>query len=161
MLEIACNTSPIQYLHQLDRLELIHELFGSIVVPPAVKAELNAGRDQGVSLPRLDALDWIRLSSSVSIPPLLIQFQLGSGELEVLALAAQRPTILPVLDDGRARKCARALGLPVMGTIGLLMAAKWRGLIGQLKPELEGLRRLGFRFASSLGATLLREVGEL
>ncbi len=43
MPEVICNTSPSQYLHQIDQLNIIPALVGSIIVPPAVLVELDAG----------------------------------------------------------------------------------------------------------------------
>jgi predicted nucleic acid-binding protein len=57
--EVICNTSPLQYLHQLDRLELLHLLAGRVVVPPAVIDELAVGKANGVAVPEPLTLDWI------------------------------------------------------------------------------------------------------
>lgn len=51
MPEIICNTSPIQYLHQLRVLHLLEALAGQVTVPTAVVDELAAGRRLGISLP--------------------------------------------------------------------------------------------------------------
>ena len=51
MPEVICNTSPLQYLHQLDLLDVLQAFTDHIIVPPAVVHELAAGRAQGVNLP--------------------------------------------------------------------------------------------------------------
>lgn len=89
MPEIICNTSPLQYLHQLDVLHVLRELVKTITVPPAVQQELETGRRLGLNLPDLQTLDWIvvrRPSSSVALP---LVTDLGSGERKVLALALE------------------------------------------------------------------------
>ena len=51
---VICNTSPIFYLHRLGQLELLHMLYGRILVPEAVLEELKAGRDQGEDVPNIE-----------------------------------------------------------------------------------------------------------
>jgi len=51
--EVICNTSPLQYLHQIGQLQLLPALAGHITVPPAVLEELAAGQAQGLNLPDL------------------------------------------------------------------------------------------------------------
>ena len=50
MAEAICDTSALQYLHQLGRLDVLHRLIGQIIVPPAVVDELAAGRALGLNL---------------------------------------------------------------------------------------------------------------
>jgi len=55
--EVICNTSPLQYLYQLDMLPVFRALTEGVIVPPAVLHELAIGRAQGVSLPDPTVLD--------------------------------------------------------------------------------------------------------
>jgi len=48
--EVICDTSPIQYLYQIGHLELLVQLAGQVIVPPAVVRELEAGKERGVEL---------------------------------------------------------------------------------------------------------------
>ncbi|MBI5649279.1 MAG: hypothetical protein HZC40_02350 [Chloroflexi bacterium] len=59
MADVICNTSPIQYLHQLELLHVLPALVTQVIVPPAVIEELNVGRAAGVNLPDLTKLDWV------------------------------------------------------------------------------------------------------
>jgi uncharacterized protein len=56
MREVVSNTSPLQYLYQLDLLDLLPSVYGEITIPRAVMREVEAGRLLGVALPVLDAL---------------------------------------------------------------------------------------------------------
>jgi hypothetical protein len=49
--EVICNTSPLQYLHQLELLHILPALAGRVTVPPAVLDEISAGQALGVNLP--------------------------------------------------------------------------------------------------------------
>lgn len=65
MREIICNTSPIQYLHQLGLLHVLPAIARSVKVPPAVIEELNIGRRLGLNLPDLAAKDAIPVLDDV------------------------------------------------------------------------------------------------
>jgi len=49
--EFICNTSPLQYLHQLGRLEVLLALTGRVIIPPAVAEELSKGGAAGWDVP--------------------------------------------------------------------------------------------------------------
>ena len=92
--------------------------------------------------------------------PFVLATTLGDGEREALALAVETPNSLLIMDDGRARRIGRLLGLTMTGTVGILARAKREGLIPQLAPMLEQLEHLGFRLSAEAKATALRLVGE-
>lgn len=66
MPKIICNTSPLQYLHQLKQLHLMPSLAGRIIIPPAVVDEIAAGIAWGIDLPDLQALDWLDIQPPLS-----------------------------------------------------------------------------------------------
>ncbi len=66
MPDIVCNTSPLQYLHQLGLLDTVKTLVGQWIVPPAVVAELAEGRARGVDLPNLGELNWVTIRTPLS-----------------------------------------------------------------------------------------------
>ncbi len=160
MSEIICNTSPLQYLHQLGLLDAVRAIVGQMIVPPAVVAELEEGRFRGVDLPELHKLDWvlIRTPQSRTFVPLVTD--LGSGETEVLMLALEAPEATVVLDDALARQLAEVLGLRLTGTLGLLLDAKQAGLVPALTPVLDQLQALRFRLAPHTRAAVLKLAGE-
>ena len=82
------------------------------------------------------------------------------GEAEALSLAKSRPGSLLVVDDLRARRIAVQLALRHTGTLGILGMAKRSGLIAEVAPEVERLRRAGFRLTTALVTEFLRRLGE-
>jgi uncharacterized protein len=65
------------------------------------------------------------------------------------------------MDEAAGRAIAASLGIPVMGTVGVLVVAKQSGLIPHLKPVLERLRNPGgFRLSAALFQHALTLVGE-
>jgi predicted nucleic acid-binding protein len=143
--DVIVNTSPLQYLHQIGQLDLFPKLFGRIIVPEAVIAELAAGRRLGVSLPIPEALGWIDRRSPASPVGGLLSWDLGSGESAVLSLALEHPGSWIVLDDKLARQAAVHLNLPLLGTAGILLRAKRAGHLDAVRPALNQLAALGFR----------------
>src|SRR6266487_4860039 len=110
MPEVISNTSPLQYLHQLGQLHLLPEFYGQVLIPQAVAEELEAGLRDGVPVPIITNHPWIRVER-VAAAPWPLPRDIHRGEAEVLALAAQHPDSLLLIDDGQARQHARALGL--------------------------------------------------
>ena len=87
-------------------------------------------------------------------------FLLGDGESEALALARQQPTDVILLDEARAVRCAREMGVPVLRTVGLLLQAKTQGHLASVQPALDQLRIAGFRLSESVYQAALRHTNE-
>ena len=147
MPDAICNTSPLQYLHQIGYLDLLPQLAGCVVVPNAVCDELHAGLAQGIELPNVTALPWIHRKDPISAPALPLAADLGPGESAVLALALETPGSSVILDDTLGRRAAELLGIPFTGTLGLLLSAKEKNLIAAVAPILDHLTELRFRLS--------------
>lgn len=160
MPEVISNTSPLQYLHQLDLLHLLPALAGRIVVAPAVQEELAAGQSLGISLPDLERLDWVTIRRPVSRTAAPLIYDLGSGEAETLMLALESPGSVAILDDALARRVAEVLEISFMGTLGVLLDAKQAGLVPEVRPLLDGLQALRFRLSAQTRSAVLRRAGE-
>ena len=152
---VICNTSPLQYLHQVDLLHLLPTLFGSAQAPPAVAAELAEGGRRGIRVPELAEISWMTVRPVRDRTLLPLGTSLGNGEKEVLALGLETPDHLIVLDDRNARRHAKAAGLETTGTLGILVLAKEQGIIDTVRPILDRLQELQFRVdAGTLKAVL-------
>ncbi|MBI4585189.1 MAG: DUF3368 domain-containing protein [Planctomycetes bacterium] len=160
MREVFCNTSPLQYLHQLDQLPVLWTLARRIIVPPAVVEELSAGISKGLNLPRLTSFEWVEVRAPRSLAAVPLVSDLGPGETQVLALALESSEPLALLDDALARRVAVSLGIAVEGTLGLLLDAKRAGLLPSLGLFLDRLQSLGFRLDSRTRGAVLRLAGE-
>ena len=153
------NTSPLYYLHQLRQLPLLHQLYGRLLVPAAVQTELERGEKGGYSVPDLAQFPWLEV---VEVhPDRFPSHGLGDGEWHALALAFQRrPDSLVILDERAARQLAHTLGLPVVGTVGVLVQAKRQGHLERVAPCLEALVQARFRLHPSVAAKALQLAGE-
>lgn len=65
-----------------------------------------------------------------------------------------------ILDDRPARRLALGLGLPVVGTVGILLRAKQTGLIPSVRPLVEKLLDVGFRLSPAIRDKVLRDARE-
>ena len=119
MPEVVCNTSPLQYLHQIGQLSILPALAGSTIVPPAVLVELDAGVALGLDLPQPENLKWVKIQAPISAIAVSLITDLGPGESQVLMLALEMPGSVALLDDALARRVAMAKGIPIKGTPGI------------------------------------------
>lgn len=161
MASVISNTSPLQYLHQLGLLELLHSLSGQVLVPQAVVVELQVGRDSGIDVPDPTRIEWIQVKDPAAGPALRLVVDMGPGESAVLALALETHDVIAVLDDALARATAEHLGLPVVGTLGILVQAKKRGLVPAVRPLLDRLEALRFRVSARTRESILKRAGEV
>ncbi|MBA3945989.1 MAG: DUF3368 domain-containing protein [Herpetosiphonaceae bacterium] len=82
------------------------------------------------------------------------------GESEAISLALELQARLVILDDRPARRLAQALHLPVIGTIGILVAAKRRNFLPAVRPSLDALVQHNFRISQRLYEQVLFDVKE-
>ena len=160
MPDVICNTSPLQYLHQIGQLELLPKLVARITVPTAVAQELAEGRRRGLDLPIPEALAWVDLCTPSSEKVVRLVADLGPGETGVLLLALERTNPVAILDDALARRHAEFLGIALTGTLGILLDAKRRGLVPAVTPLVDDLQRLGFRLSEGTRSAVLQMAGE-
>lgn len=92
---------------------------------------------------------------------MIAAWDLGEGEAGVLGYAIRHPGWKAIIDDGAARRCARALGIPHLGTLGVILRARQSGLIAAAAPLLRALRIEGIRLDDAvIRAALAATSGE-
>ncbi|MBV9467712.1 MAG: DUF3368 domain-containing protein [Abitibacteriaceae bacterium] len=149
---VVSNASPLIALAQISQLGLLEQLFRTVTVPPAVVREVAPS----VTLPV-----WITEQPlTQAIGPQILGASLGAGESEAISLALETQVRWLLLDERAARRLADALGLPVIGTLGILLAAKQRNLLPLVRPSLDALLQHDFRIAPALYDQILLDAGE-
>ena len=157
------NSTPIILLAGINRLDLLFKLYEKIVIPEAVYEEVTAKYDSASRVVS-DHPNWLTVEKAPELPQQyrrLISAKLHAGEIEVMSLALSSDADVAVLDDNAARKTAKFFGLPVTGTLGLLMRAKDRGFVPEVRPLVDDLRASGFRINDEVVAAVLAIVHEL
>jgi predicted nucleic acid-binding protein len=162
---VIADSSALIHLAAIDRLELLRDFYGTVVVPEAVWRESVL---QGVGRPGVDRIEearhqgWIEVTEVTELHlRLSLTQRLDDGEAEVIALAIERQASLVLLDESEARWMAGLFGVPKTGVIGVLIRARQEGRIPSLRTELDNLRsRAGFWIEQKLYRKALAAVGE-
>ena len=98
------------------------------------------------------------MSNRAAVEVLLAE--LDPGEAEAIVLAQEIGARWLIVDNREPRVLARRLGLSVVGTAGLLVEAKKRGLIPECRSAIQELLARGFRLAPGVVNAALRAAGE-
>lgn len=150
---VLSNTSPIHYLILIGEVDILPELFGRVLIPSAVNAELRAqGAPEAVRIWMSRSTDWLDIGSVSSslARELSLSSKIDPGEREAIALASEFASPLLLIDDREGRRVAEEVGIRVVGTLGLLDRADAAGLIADLPTAVTRLRASGFRIAPAL-----------
>ena len=154
-MNVVCNTSPLLVLAKIQRLDLLTQLYARLVIPEAVLDEIGAKADDAAAqIQALVATPRVTVQRATPQTRAGLPVDLGAGEREAIALALETAADLVVLDDQAGRRLARARGLQVTGTVGVLVEARARGLLPALRPELDRLRAAGLWLAEAFDQRL-------
>ena len=140
---IAANASPLICLSKSAMADLLPALFSEIFVPEQVIEEIRAGCKNDPSAEILLQYRWIRRVGNIAIPPAISTWDLGGGESSVMAYTLADPRCWAAIDDRQARRCADSMGCRHIGTVGLILLAKKRGVIRSVREALDGLQKAG------------------
>jgi predicted nucleic acid-binding protein len=157
---IVVNASPLIVLFKAGLSDLLPQLFTDIIVPGAVWNEILAGGATDAAARAWPTTAWLRRIDVPAIPSIILAWDLGPGESEVLSLALDTSGARAVIDDAAARSCAATLRVPVLGTGGILVLAKQRGLIDSVFASLAELRRAGLWLSGHITEMLIKMAGE-
>lgn len=156
---IVSNAGPLIALSRIERLDILFGLYGTITVPAAVFAELTRnltmpGATEIGTAPQIQVIS-VRNQREVS----RLLFWLDEGESEAIVLAQELQTSL-LIDERKARGIASVLGIPLTGTVGVLLEAKRSGHVSQIRPLLDDLLGAGVRLSPRLYLSALTLAGE-
>ncbi|MCB0078840.1 MAG: DUF3368 domain-containing protein [Anaerolineales bacterium] len=156
---VISNTTPIIALTLTNQLHLLRTLYGEVLIPTAVEAELLAGGVRA-GAKEIRATDFIRAVDLTDPRRAALLSDLDRGEAEVIALALERDADLVIIDERLGRRHAKRLGLTITGVVGLLIKAKQLGHIAHVAPLIAQMRQRGIRFADALVAQALQMADE-
>jgi predicted nucleic acid-binding protein len=158
---VVSDTSPITSLAAIDQLDLLRQLFETVIVPEAVYRELTdlPGQPGGNEV---QVLPWIRVES-VSDPAQVASLlqELDLGEAEAIVLATELVADVVLMDERIGRTVAKRLGCKAIGTVGILLAAKQQSLLPEVRPVLDAMiDRARFRISTALYQAIVAAAGE-
>ena len=154
------DTSPLFILSRTGELRLLQLAAERVVLPAAVHHEIAAYGPDDPTVRAITATPWLEVVPSPPVPQHVQAFDLGAGESEVIAWALAHPGCEAMIDDLDARRHAASLGIAVVGSIGLVLRAKQRGVLTRVRPVLEALRRSGLYLSEPVLDQVLASVGE-
>ena len=135
---VAVNYSPLITLFRSGLHPLLPQLFPDLVVPEAVWTEVVSSTYDDPATRGLPESAWARREQT-PISADIVAWNLGAGETAVLSFVQYNSGYTAIVNDRAARRCARVLRIPILGTAGVVVLAKRRGLINSVE---DGLRRL-------------------
>ncbi len=153
---VVSNTTPLISLVGVGLLELLPQLYASVLIPEIVRQEYQAGAKPAD--PDLATLSWVVIMPVVAEPALLKILDAGEAAAITLATATNARAIL--LDEADGRTMALRRRLPVVGTIAAILRAKQAGLIPFVKPVVDAMVAQGRHIGTRLRAEALRVAGE-
>jgi len=151
---VVSDTSPITALLTIQKIELLHQLYGEVKIPPAVAKELLNYHN---ALP--DFVQTAPVGDSLLLEQL--KHQLDPGEAEAIVLAKKLHADLLLIDEALGRKAARHEHLPVIGLMGVLLIAKKKGLVASIRNLIEQLEtEAGFYLSRQVKEKVIAAAGE-
>lgn len=148
---VIADTSCLIVLTKINELDLLNLLYKNIVTTKEVAKEFDE------PLPT-----WITLNEiSDKHVQQLLELQVDAGEASAIAFALETDDCTIILDDFKARKLAKKLGLKITGTIGIVVKAKQKGVIPSIKPYLEKIRNANFYLSAEIELQALKLAKEV
>jgi predicted nucleic acid-binding protein len=149
---VIVDSSPLIILFKARLEWVLPKLFDEIIVPDTVRREIDDSLPDDPARTNLPNAAWAKYDEGSEVVPLT---SLGAGESSVISSALRIGEAKVVLDDAAARNQARALGLKVIGTGGLLVLGKRSGVIDSFDDAIEAVVRSGL-WINSTTVELLR-----
>ena len=147
---------------QVERFDLLQQLFGGIYIPQAVYDEaVVKGREEGGAKREVSTATWIKTVSvkdRLAVDVLLDEMDLGEAETIVLAREMGAEWVL--MDEKKGRRKLTQMGINKIGTLGILLKAKQARLLTAIRPEIEKLRQQGFSISHDVMGAVLQQANE-
>ncbi|RPI03025.1 MAG: DUF3368 domain-containing protein [Calditrichaeota bacterium] len=160
---VASNTSPIINLASINRLDLLSKLYSDIIIPEAVYHEIviiGIGQPGSNEVKRFNWIQTLVVENKNLVEALKIE--LDDGEAEAISLAIEHNADLLLIDERLGRSVASRFNIKYIGVLGIIVEAKLKGLIGQVKPLLDELRvKAGFWMSNNLYSKILKVAKEI
>ena len=129
MESIVADTTPLNYLVLIQAADILSNLYGKVLIPPAVKAELaHANTPDVVRTWISQPPSWLEIVN-LKKPVDLALSHLDAGEQEAISLASELQASLLLMDERDGVAVARGRGLKVVGTLSVLDLAATRGFV--------------------------------
>jgi predicted nucleic acid-binding protein len=161
---VVSDTSPISNLILVNYIHLLPQLFGTIIIPEAVHQELLANGSNHPVTQTIQAVDWLEVRSVTNqqqVEALERDHNLDLGEANAIVLALELQAAQLLIDERLGRLEAKRRGLRITGILGILLAAKHKALLSEVRPVMDALiQQANFRISPQLYSEVLQLAGE-
>ena len=154
---VIADTGALISLGHIEHIGLIEEIFGDFYIAQAVWEELKNYENPEFNDKFLNDLKG-RVVKIKARNYLSMVMDYGESESVILYEELQADYLL--IDDNKARIVAESFNVNCIGSIGLLIKAKQKGLIVELKPVFEKWISVGRYFSRKLLNKILTDLGE-
>jgi uncharacterized protein len=158
MMTVVSDTTAISNLLHTGQLQLLRDLFGKVIVPQQVLGELGAVAGFAEAISKADYI--VVVNCSAILDSLQQNDALDEGEKAAISYAVDNTADLLIIDELNGRKAATALGLNIIGTIGILLLAKKKKIIKTIRQYLDDLRANGFWISEKIYVEALKLANE-
>jgi uncharacterized protein len=145
---VVADSSALIGLAACQGLHFLLQLYKDIKVPEAVYVEVTQ-----VQKPQAEELAAFLSGRTILVNTtqwVLAVGDLGRGKIEAMTLYKQLGADMLLIDDRRARLIAEHNGIHCIGALGILLKAKEQGVIAQIAPYIQALRKSPVYYAESL-----------
>ncbi|MCL2662746.1 MAG: DUF3368 domain-containing protein [Oscillospiraceae bacterium] len=159
---VVVNSTPLILLSNIGHLDLLKKLYNKVFIAEAVYHEVTeGGTDKRKNVDFISQNKWIEVTKIQNDNARkTFVTSLHIGEVETMILAMEKSADLCILDDLLARKHAKRLNIKIVGTLGVLIAAKKMKHINEIKPFLDQLISNGMFISNSLYSIALSTADE-
>lgn len=158
---VIADTSVVLNLCRVQHEHLLPALFETVIVPHEVATEFTRLAGSHLRFAGLQLPAWIQRENAPPPPREVTLADLDLGETAAIALCLSKSAFALLIDESLGRTVASQLGIKTIGTLGLLLEARKRGLLRQVTPVLNRLEtEAGFWIARSLRQRVLALANE-
>ena len=152
---VVSDTTPLISLMKASKLDVLQQLFGEVLIPTAVFDELTSNESFQEEAQQIRNCSFIRVvsvSETKAVDVLRRSTGLDLGESEAIVFADDNNANVLLMDEAKGRQVAKAMGLFIMGTVGVLLAAFDEKILSaeDVKDALQRLRQANRKISDSL-----------
>ncbi|MDK9702892.1 MAG: DUF3368 domain-containing protein [Sulfuritalea sp.] len=159
---VIADAGPLIALSRIDSLDLLHGLFGQVLVTEAVRDEALPAADYPGKAVIARAFDagWLACPGPFDTSWQPVNPGLDAGERSAIAAAVKMPGCLLIIDDRAGRAEAKSHRVAIIGTAAIIGLAKLQGLIPAARPILDRLQPAGYFVHPRIIEAVLQDIGE-
>ncbi len=148
---IISDTGPLIAFAKTEQLFILEELFEQVIIPKSVYNELRLDDNYKESNALNQAITnkWLKVVTPHKKPSKLLLNILDLGESEAITIAKEMKVPL-LIDEQKGRKVAQKENLEIIGSIGILLIAKRKGILRNIKNSIKEMQNTGYRFSKNL-----------